>query len=147
LRRREELSFLGVSGEGDKKFVEPSPAVPGRDKGPPVGDSCLHRRQRPRNKNGACDDDAGRRLIGHDERGADRQDARLQHHAQHAREGAEPAGDVACLLLGGKMTGVGPREHPADAFGHSHGPHHLGITAARLDDRAPGAAAFAGGPA
>ena len=57
-----------------------------------------------------------RRLLRDHQIGADAEHRRLQHHAQHLRDGAEAAGDVGCASAGCvRGTGVGLAPHRGEA--------------------------------
>ena len=98
-----------ASGRPSSRSGQALPALARGDEALPVGDRKIDRRERARAQDRAGDDDAGGRLLVDHELGADREHAGLQHHAQHFRHRAEPAGDVARLAAGSPCSCGWPR--------------------------------------
>ena len=90
----------------------------------------IDRRQRPRAQDRARDDDAGGGFLVDHEIGADREHGRLQHHAQHLGDRAEPAGDVAGALIAGQIVFVGLAPALGQPSGHAHRDQHFGVAPA-----------------
>ena len=100
-------SASGLGRQQREQIGETLPALPGADEAAPVGDRQIDRRERARAQDRAGDDDAGGGLLIDHEIGADREHARLQHHAQHLGCRSEAAGDVAGAPLARQVFGVG----------------------------------------
>jgi hypothetical protein len=113
-----------------EQTTQPPPALARGDKALPVRNGEIDRRERARAEDRARDDDACGRLLVDDEIGTDREHGRLQHHAHHLGDGAEPAGDVAGALVAGDVALVGLAPAFGEATGHAHGDQHLGVAAA-----------------
>ena len=114
--------------------VEAVPALPRRDEALPVRDRQIDRRQRPRAQDRAGNDDArGGLLVDHQIR-ADAEHRRLQHHAQHLGDGAEPAGDVAGAPVAVEIAIIGAGPAPGQPPGHAHRDDHLGVAPAAGGD-------------
>ncbi len=62
---------------------------------------------------------------------ADAEHRRLQHHPHHLGDRAETAGDVAGVLVAGKIFLVGLAPALVEPAGHTHCDQHLGVAAAR----------------
>ena len=123
----------GLRGARRHLFEQPVEAMPALARGDetlPVRDRQIDRRQRPRAQDRARDDDAGGRLLMDHEIGADREHRRLQHHAQHLGDRAEPAGDVAGALIAREIILVGLAPAPGQPSGHAHRDQHFGVAPA-----------------
>ena len=119
-------------GDLVQKDVEPSPALPRRHEAAPLRDREFDRRQGTRGQDRARDDDAGRGLLVDHQPRADAEHARLQRHAQHLGEPAEPGRDVGGALLGGHVVLIAVAPQGAQPARHAHRMDGFGVAPVRL---------------
>ena len=126
--RRGERHRLFFLGQEVKQLIQPLSGLTCCDKAFPVGDRRLDRCKRTRRQDRCGDDDAGRRFLMDDQIGADREHAGLEEHAEHLRQAAETAGDIAGRLVRRKVVPVGLVPAFGQPLPHAHGAQDFGVS-------------------
>ena len=102
-----------------------------------MSDGEVDRRQRTRGQNGAGDDHPRGGLLIDNQIGTDPHHGRLQHHAQHARKGAQSGSHIGGSLVSIHVAHVGGVPTCGQAGRHGHSFNSFGISPAGLGKRQP----------
>ncbi len=118
---------LAPAGDTEERLPPDGPSLTCLEKALPVGNGELGRRKGPRNQDRGGDDHPGARLIPDDEPCAERQDARLQGHPEHAGYLRRTPDRVGSSADARRDRPVGTAQRSREAALHPQGGENLGV--------------------